>query len=68
MRKISFQTHAGNMELEATDSLVHKVAVRHGIPDSAVTDFMILRFFQEASDNAFKRADQEYIESNGTNT
>jgi len=68
MRNISFQTDAGKIDLEASDLLVRRVASRYAIPESSVTDVMILRFFQEVSDFAFKRADHEYIESNGTNT
>ena len=68
MRKISYQTREGNIEIEIAEELVRRVATRNGIPPSAVSDMMILNFFREASDNALARADQGYLNHNGTDT
>ena len=56
------------MQLEVTNELETYIAKRNGIPDSAVTDSMIVRFFREASDLAFRKATSEYVEDNGKNT
>lgn len=68
MRSINLQTADGDMQLEVTNELETYIAKRNGIPDSAVTDSMIVMFFREASDVAFRKATSEYIEDNGKNT
>lgn len=68
MRKISYQTPAGNIELEVSDVLIKHVATRNGIPSDAVSDMMLLHFFRDASDGAMARADQRYLDSNGTDS
>ena len=64
MNKLYFDTPRGTIELEYSDELKKRVASRHGIPSSAVSDMMILRFFQEASNVAIDRASTGYVESN----
>ena len=60
MRRITLSTPNGNVDLEVTQALEEHIARRHAVPTSAVTDSMILRFFRDASDTAFKRAAAEY--------
>ena len=68
MRKISYQTVAGNIDLEVSEVLVKHVATRNGIPVDAVSDMMLLHFFREASDGAMERADQRYLDNDGTDS
>lgn len=68
MRKISYKTPLGEIELDVTSELVCHVAARNGIPDNAVSDMMLLQFFQEASNVALKKADTEYLNTDGTDT
>lgn len=65
MRKIHFNTDVGNLELEVAPALVEKVAMHNGVNSDDVTDGMILRFFQQASDTAFSKAMAGYISSDG---
>jgi hypothetical protein len=68
MRRINLSTPGGNMELEVTQALEEHIAKKHSVPASAVTDSMIVRFFRDASDTAFKRAAAEYLDSDGKDT
>jgi hypothetical protein len=65
MRKINFVTNVGNLELEVAPALVEKVAIHNTVNPAEVTDGMILRFFQQASDSAFSKAMSGYISSDG---
>jgi hypothetical protein len=65
MRKIKFSTEVGNLDLEVAPALVEKVASHNGVNPASVTDGMILRFFQQASDSAFSKAMAGYISSDG---
>lgn len=68
MRRINLSTPSGNAEIEVTQALEEHIAKRHAVPVSAVTDSMIVRFFRDASDTAFKRAAAEYLDSDGKDT
>jgi hypothetical protein len=68
MKTIKFQTPDGQLELQVTPALAACVASRNGIPETAVTDAMILSFFREASNSAFERAVATYLENDGKNT
>lgn len=65
MREIKFSTPAGDLELQVEEKLIEKVAQRNGIPDGQVTDDMLIRFFQEASNVAFHRATAGYVSLDG---
>jgi hypothetical protein len=65
MREIKFSTPAGDLELQVEAKLIEKIAQRNGIPDNQVTDDMVIRFFQEASNVAFHKATAGYVSFNG---
>ena len=68
MRTIKIQTNDGQLELQVEPALAARVAKRHSIPEDAVTDAMILSFFREASNSAFSKAADEYLDTDGTHT
>lgn len=68
MRKITFKTEKGDIEIEASSELIARIARRSGLPDNAVSDMMVLKFLQEASDGALKKASTEYLDSDGKNS
>jgi len=68
MRKISYKTPIGEIQLDVAAELVNHVATRNGIPIDSVSDMMLLQFFQEASNVALKKEDTEYINTDGTDT
>lgn len=68
MNRIFFDTEKGKIELEYSDELRRKVASANSVPPSSVTDMMILRFFQEASNVAIDRASTGYVASDDENS
>lgn len=68
MRTIKIQTNDGQLELQVTPALAARVASRNGITESAVSDSMILSFFREASNSAFSKVADEYLDIDGTHT
>lgn len=68
MRKIRYQTQAGNMEVEVAEDFVSLIARRKGVQIEAISDDDILGFFNIATSTALDRAAAEYVADNGTNT
>jgi hypothetical protein len=65
MRQITIRKDGLEASIEITEDLIKHIASRKALPDSAITDAEIVKFFVEASTRAFDKARSEYVDSDG---
>ena len=68
MRKINYKADIGELEIEVSNELFNIIAKRENISPDLVSDDMVVRFLNLATNVAFDRADAEYVASNEAHT